>query len=155
MIHFLGGTPLSIEVASVLLLLTGTQWYLLFNIVGAVKSIPGNILEASHAFDLKGWNFYGLVVLPAIIPGVILGSIQAWGGAWNALIVSESITFQGQAYSVPGLGAFLDQATAAAHPEPWVIVLAVAAMSLVVLLMNYLVWRPLFNYAERYRFENV
>ena len=154
-IHVLGGTSLSIEAASVLLLLTGTQWYLLFNIVGAVKSIPGNILEASRAFDLKGWNFYSSVVLPAIIPGVILGSIQAWGGAWNALIVSEYITFQGQVYSVPGLGAFLDQATAAAHPEPWVIVLAVAAMSLVVLLMNYLVWRPLFNYAERYRFESV
>ena len=154
-IHVLGGTPLSIEVASVLLLLTGTQWYLLFNIVGAVKSIPGNILEASRAFDLKGWNFYGSVVLPAIIPGVILGSIQAWGGAWNALIVSEYITFQGQVYSVPSLGAFLDQATAAAHPEPWVIVLAVGTMSLVVLLLNYLVWRPLFNYSERYRFENV
>lgn len=154
-IHVLGGTTLSIEVASILLLLTGTQWYLLFNIVGAVKSIPGNILEASRAFDLKGTQFYTTVVLPAIVPGVLLGSIQAWGGAWNALIVSEYITFQGTVYSVPGLGAFLNHATSAASPEPWVITLTVAAMSLIVLLMNYLVWRPLFNYAERYKFESV
>ena len=154
-IHFLGGTPLSIEVASIVLLLTGTQWYLLFNIVGAVKSIPGNILEASRAFNLKGANFYLMVLLPAIIPGVLLGSIQAWGGAWNALIVSEYITYQGTVYTVPGLGAFLTQATKAAVPEPWVITLIIATMSLIVLLMNYLIWRPLFNYAERYRFENV
>ncbi|VVC00867.1 Binding-protein-dependent transport system inner membrane component [uncultured archaeon] len=154
-IHVLGGGPISVEVASVLLLLTGTQWYLFFNIVGAVKSIPGNILEASRAFDLRGWQLYSTIIIPAIIPGVILGSIQAWGGAWNALIVSEYITFNGTVYSVPGVGAFLTQATTAAVPEPWVITLAVATMSIVVILMNFLVWRPLFTYAERYRFENV
>jgi len=155
LISTLGGGELSVELASILLLLTGTQWYLLFNIVGAVKSIPGNVLEASRAFDLRGWQFYSTVVLPAIVPGVILGSIQAWGGAWNALIVSEYINFGGTVYSVPGLGSFLNQATMAANPEPWVITLAVAAMSIIVLLMNYFVWRPLFNYAERFRFENV
>lgn len=154
-ISILGGGSLSVEVASVLLLLTGTQWYLLFNIVGAVKSIPGNMLEASRAFDLRGFQFYSTVVLPAIIPGVLLGSIQAWGGAWNALIVSEYINYGGKIYSVPGLGSFLTQSTLAANPEPWVITLAVASMSLIVLLMNYFVWRPLFNYAEKFKFENV
>ncbi|MEM2138277.1 MAG: ABC transporter permease subunit, partial [Candidatus Anstonellaceae archaeon] len=154
-ISILGGGSFSVEVASILLLLTGTQWYLLFNIVGAVKSIPGNILEASRAFDLKGIQFYSTVVLPAIIPGVLLGSIQAWGGAWNALIVSEYINYGGKIYSVPGLGSFLTQSTLAANPEPWVITLAVASMSLIVLLMNYFVWRPLFNYAEKFKFENV
>jgi len=157
-IHFmlpLIGAEASVEIAAVVLLLTGTQWYLLFNIVGAVKSIPGNILEASRAFDLRGWQLYLTIIFPAIIPGVILGSIQAWGGAWNALIVSEYINFQGQVYSVPGVGSFLTQATLAPHPEPWVITLAVATMSAVVLLMNYFVWRPLFSYAEKYRFENV
>lgn len=151
----LGGTQISVEVASILLLLTGTQWYLFFNIVGAVKSVPGNILEASRAFDLRGWQFYSTIIIPAIIPGVLLGSIQAWGGAWNALIVSEFINYGGSTYSVPGLGSFLTQATLAAAPEPWVITLAVASMSAIVLLMNFFVWRPLFNYAERFKFENV
>ena len=149
-----GGTELSVEVAAVLLLLTGTQWYLFFNIVGAVKSIPGSIREASRAFDLRGVQYYSAVVMPAIIPGVLLGSIQAWGGAWNALIVSEYINYAGKIYSVPGLGSFLTQATLAPSPEPWVITLAVASMSAIVLLMNYFVWRPLFNYSERFKFEN-
>ncbi|VVC01204.1 Binding-protein-dependent transport system inner membrane component [uncultured archaeon] len=154
-ISTLGGGELSVEVASILLLLTGTQWYLFFNIVGAVKSIPGNVLEASRAFDLRCMQFYTTVVLPAIIPGVLLGSIQAWGGAWNALIVSEYINYGGNVYSVPGLGSFLNHATLAASPDPWVITLAVASMSIIVLAMNYFVWRPLFNYAERFKFENV
>lgn len=154
-ISTLGGGGLSVEVASILLLLSGTQWYLFFNIVGAVKSIPGNVLEASRAFDLRGTQFYTTVVLPAIIPGVLLGSIQAWGGAWNALIVSEYINYGGKVYSVMGLGSFLNTATLSPSPEPWVITLAVASMSIIVLLMNYLVWRPLFNYAERFKFESV
>lgn len=154
-ISMFGGTEMSVEIASVLLLLTGTQWYLFFNIVGAVKSIPGNILEASRAFDLRGVQFYSTVVFPAIIPGLLLGSIQAWGGAWNALIVSEYINYGGHIYQVQGLGAYLNQATLAAHPEPWEITLIVATMSAIVLLMNYLIWRPLFNYAERFKFENV
>ena len=151
----LGGTSLSVNLAAILLLLTGTQWYLFFNIVGAVKSIPCNILEASRAFDLRGAQFYTTIILPAIIPGVLLGSIQAWGGAWNALIVSEYINYAGQTYAVPGLGSFLNEATLDPSPEPWVITLAVASMSAIVLLMNYFVWRPLFNYAERFKFENV
>ncbi|HIH18969.1 TPA: ABC transporter permease subunit [Candidatus Micrarchaeota archaeon] len=154
-ISTLGGGQLSVEVACILLLLTGTQWYLFFNIVGAVKSIPGNVLEASRAFDLRGVQLYSSVILPAIIPGVLLGSVQAWGGAWNALIVSEYINYGGNVYSVPGLGSFLNQATLSANPDPWIITLAVASMSCIVLLMNYLVWRPLFNYAERFRFESV
>ena len=157
-IHFLLpviGVQASIEIACVLLILTGAQWYLLFNIVGAVKSIPGNIVEASRAFNLRGWQLYLAIIFPAIIPGVILGSIQAWGGAWNALIVSEYINYQGAVYAVPGLGSFLTEATLAAHPEPWVITLAVASMSIIVLAMNFFIWRPLFNYAERYKFENV
>ncbi|MEM4633955.1 MAG: ABC transporter permease subunit [Candidatus Anstonellaceae archaeon] len=154
-ISMLGGNELSVNIAAILLLLTGSQWYLLFNIVGAVKSIPGNILEASRAFGVRGWNFYLSIIIPSIIPGILLGSIQAWGGAWNALIVSEYINYAGQTYSVPGLGSFLTEATLEPNPEPWVITMAVATMSTLVLLMNYLVWRPLFNYAERFRFENV
>jgi NitT/TauT family transport system permease protein len=152
-IQVLGGGTLSIEAASILLLLTGTQWYLLFNIIGAIRHIPGDVLEASRAFGVRGKQFYRDILIPAIIPGILLGSIQAWGGAWNALIVSEYIVFSSNTYSVQGLGAFLTRATLQPNPDPWIITLAVATMTLTVLLMNYLVWRPLFAYAEKYKFE--
>jgi len=152
-IQVLGGGRLSVEAASIILLLTGTQWYLLFNIIGAIRHIPGDVLEASRAFGVRGTQFYRDILIPAIIPGILLGSIQAWGGAWNALIVSEYIVFSSNTYTVPGLGAFLTRATLQPAPDPWIITLAVATMTLTVLLMNYFVWRPLFAYAEKYKFE--
>lgn len=153
MIQILGGGALSVEAASILLLLTGTQWYLLFNIISAIRHIPGDILEASRAFHVTGKQFYTDILIPAIIPGIVLGSIQAWGGAWNSLIVSEYIVYANQTYSVPGLGSFLTRATLAPHPDPWIITLAVATMTLTVLLVNYFIWRPLFAHAEKYKFE--
>ena len=152
-IRAFGGGGFAVEVASVLLLLTGMQWYLLFNIIGAIRQMPGDILEAARAFNIKGWPYYTNVLLPAIFPGIVLGSIQAWGGAWNASIVSEFVTFEGQSYSVPGLGSFLTQHTLAAAPDPWMLTLAVAAMTAVVLLMNTFVWKPLFAVAERFKYS--
>ncbi len=152
-IRFFGGGGLAVEVASILLLLTGMQWYLLFNIIGAIRQMPGDILEAARAFNISGVPYYTNVLLPAIFPGILLGSVQAWGGAWNASIVSEFVTFEGQNYSVPGLGAFLTQHTLAAAPDPWILTLAVAAMTAVVLLMNTFVWKPLFAYAEKFKYS--
>ncbi len=152
-IRLFGGGGFAVEVVSILLLLTGMQWYLLFNIIGALRQMPGDILEASRAFNIKGWAYYKNILLPAIFPGILLGSIQAWGGAWNASIVSEFVTFEGHQYSVQGLGSFLTQATLAPSPDPRILALAVATMTLVVLLMNTLVWKPLFAYAERFRFH--
>ena len=110
-ISIFGGGQIGVEVAAIILLLTGTQWYLLFNIIGALNNIPGDILEASRAFGLKNSMLYKKIFLPAILPGIILGSIQAWGGAWNSLIVSEYITFQGEVHSVDGIGAYLTKLT--------------------------------------------
>ena len=153
LINVLGGGRISIELASILLLLTGTQWYLLFNIIGSIKSIPGDINEAAAAFQIKGLDYYRYILLPAILPGLINGSIQAFGGAWNALIVSEYISFEGKTFMVPGLGSFLSQATI--WGEPTLVALAVALMSLSVIAINVLVWRRLFNYAERFKFEAI
>ena len=138
-IRLFGGGGFAVEVVSVLLLLTGMQWYLLFNIIGAIRQMPGDILDAARAFNIKGWAYYRDIMLPAIFPGILLGSIQAWGGAWNASIVSEFVIFEGHNYSVAGLGSFLTQQTMAANPDPWMLALAVASMTLVVLLMNTLV----------------
>jgi NitT/TauT family transport system permease protein len=251
---FIGTGETGLETASVLLLLTGTQWYLLFNIIGAIKHIPGDVIEAANSFGIKDWSFVRYVLLPAIFPGIIVGSIQAWGGAWNATIVSEYINYGGhipfemnysgvvltnitivanekasqiqcaagtcsglvevngvgeqnasidlrsqsgemkiplsfnvidtgnaanlstplevpfqsgyvtlveplnssslpfQPYSVMGLGAFLDRASAE-WGDPWMIILALVAMSLTVILLNHFVWSFLFAKAERYKFE--
>ena len=126
---------------------------MLFNIIGALNNIPGDILEASRAFGLKNSMLYKKIFLPAILPGIILGSIQAWGGAWNSLIVSEYITYNGQVHSVPGIGAFLSKITTSPNPDPLAITLCIATITTVIMLMNYFIWRRLFNYAERFRFE--
>jgi len=152
-ISIFGGGQFGVEVACILLLLTGTQWYLLFNIIGALRNIPGDILEASRAFGLKNMLLYQKILIPAILPGIILGSIQAWGGAWNSLIVSEYITYNGQVHSVPGIGAFLSKVTNSINPDPLAITLCIATITTVIMLMNYFIWRRLFNYAERFRFE--
>lgn len=154
-ISIFGGGQIGVEVAAILLLLTGTQWYLLFNIIGALNNIPGDILEASRAFGLKNRLLYRTIFLPAIFPGIVLGSVQAWGGAWNSLIVSEYIVYNNEIHSVDGIGAFLSQLTSSPSPDPLAITLCIGTMTIVILMMNYVIWRRLFNYAERFRFDGV
>ncbi|HIH20818.1 TPA: ABC transporter permease subunit [Candidatus Micrarchaeota archaeon] len=154
-LHFVGG-GLGIEFVAIILILTGSQWYLLFNIIGAIRSIPADLTEASSAFGIRDLKYVRQVLLPAIFPGIILGSIQAWGGAWNALIVSEYIIYEqcpGGVCSVNGLGSFLNVATAQ-WADSGIVVLTVALMSLVVIVVNNLVWKRLFTMAEKYRFES-
>src|SRR5207244_5316063 len=91
----------TLNLASLLLILTGMQLYLLFNIVSAVNGVPNDILEATAAYRVRGRRFVKEILIPASFPAILIGSIQAWGGGWNALIVSESI---GANVSVPGLG---------------------------------------------------
>ncbi len=144
---------IGVELASVILVLTGMQWYILFNIISAVRSIPAEILESARAFGFRGTPFFKHVLLPAIFPGVLIGSIQAWGGGWNATIVSEYIQLENQTYSVPGLGALLQVSVHQNPPDTLLIVLTLVTMSAVVILLNRTVWRYLFKRAQKYRFE--
>ena len=141
----------TLNLASVLLILTGMQWYLLFNIVGAVNGVPNDILEATAAYRVRGRRFVKEILIPASFPAILIGSIQAWGGGWNALIVSESI---GANVSVPGLGSFLVQASSR---EPALgaveIYASLLVMTATVLIINRLVWRRLLRKADRYKFE--
>ena len=141
----------TLNLASVLLILTGMQWYLLFNIVGAVNGVPNDILEATAAYRIRGRRFVKEILIPASFPAILIGSIQAWGGGWNALIVSESI---GPNVSVPGLGSFLVQASSR---EPALgaveIYASLLVMTATVLIINRLVWRRLLRKADRYKFE--
>lgn len=140
------------ELASILLLLTGMQWYLLFNIIGSAKSIPNDILEVSRAYGLKGLRFFKEIMIPSILPGLIIGSIQAWGGGWNALIVSEYINYGERIYKLPGLGYFLDKA-AWEWGSTSMILISLLMMILIIVFMNRLIWRKLMLKAEKYKFE--
>jgi len=141
----------TLNVASVLLILTGMQWYLLFNIVGAVNGVPNDLLEATAAYRIRGRRFVKEILIPASFPAILIGSIQAWGGGWNALIVSEYI---GPNANVPGLGSFLVQATSRNPALATVEIYAsLLVMTATVLIINRLVWRRLLRKADRYKFE--
>src|SRR6266851_218234 len=141
----------TLNLASVLLILTGMQWYLLFNIVGAVNSVPNDLLEATAAYRIRGRRFIKGILIPASFPAILIGSIQAWGGGWNALIVSEYI---GPNANVPGLGSFLVQATSKDPALATVEIYAsLLVMTATVLIINRLVWRRLLRKADRYKFE--
>ena len=141
----------TLNLASVLLILTGMQWYLLFNIVGAVNSVPNDLLEATAAFRIRGGRFVKEILIPASFPAILIGSIQAWGGGWNALIVSEYI---GPNANVPGLGSFLVQASTKDPALATVEIYAsLLVMTATVLIINRLVWRRLLRKADKYKFE--
>ena len=155
----LRGSALGLNLASILLLLTGMQWYLLFNIVGAVRGLPTDLLEASSAYGIKGKRFVREILLPASFPAILIGSIQAWGGGWNATIVSEYITGDpnnpGAVHQVPGLGALLQTAVKTYPPYASAVVITVAVliMTITVLTINRVVWRRLLKKAEKFKME--
>lgn len=141
------------NLASILLILTGMQWYLLFNLLAGVNQIPEDLKEAARAFGLSRWQRWRKLTLPAMMPSLITGSLTAWGGGWNALILSEYIVYQGQTYKVAGLGALLDEATYRAGNSV-MILLSLLSMVAVVLVLNRIFWRPLYDIAaERYRLD--
>src|SRR3989454_1098385 len=141
------------ELAAFLIALFAMQWYILFNVIAGVRAIPGDLEEAARAFGLRGLTYWKRVILPAIVPSVLTGSVTAWGAGWNALIVSEYIQFGGLLYTVPGIGAMMDIATFETRDSE-VLLLSILSMVLVVLAMNKLLWRPLFRRAiARYRLE--
>jgi NitT/TauT family transport system permease protein len=129
------------------------QWYLLFNIVGAVNSVPNDITEATQAYRVSGGRYVKQILIPAAFPAILIGSIQAWGGGWNALIVSEYI---GPNANVPGLGSFLVEASNIMNNAILTdveIFAALLAMTATVLAINRLVWRRLLRKADKYKFE--
>ncbi|HKS70626.1 MAG TPA: ABC transporter permease subunit, partial [Ktedonobacterales bacterium] len=141
------GLPGGLNIAAIALMLLGTQWYLLFNVIAGAMAIPGDLREASAIYRLRGWRRWRLLILPAIFPSLITGLITASGGAWNASIVSEYVTFNGQSYSTVGLGATI--ARAAGGEQYGLLLAATLVMALIVVAINRLVWRRLYRLAER------
>ncbi|GBQ45512.1 sulfonate ABC transporter permease [Komagataeibacter sucrofermentans] len=130
------------------LMLLGTQWYILFNIVAGASSYPGDLLEAARNFHVKGWLWWRRVMLPGIMPYFITGALTASGGAWNAAIATEVASWGDTTLSAQGLGAYIAHATVAGATDQ--VGLGMAVMAAFVLLLNRAVWRPLSNYAARH-----
>jgi NitT/TauT family transport system permease protein len=129
------------------LMILGTQWYILFNVIAGATAFPSDLREAAAGFRVRGWRWWREVMLPGIFPYFVTGAITASGGAWNASIVSEAVSWGSLQISGLGLGAYIAQMTTAGdYPR---IALGVAVMSVIVITMNRLIWRPLYSLAER------
>lgn len=129
------------------LMILGTQWYILFNVIAGASAFPTDFKEAAATFHIHGWRWWRDVMLPGIFPYYVTGAITAAGGAWNASIVSELVSWGPTTLNGGGLGSYIAQMTQAGdYPR---IALGVAVMSVIVVGMNRLLWRPLYAYAER------
>lgn len=138
--------------AAILLMLLGTQWYLLFNIIAGAAAIPRDLVYTAETLGLRGWERWRTMILPAIFPYLITGMITAAGGCWNATIVAEYVTFGGETYYATGLGAEIARATAEGNYP--LLFGATLTMILIVVAFNRLFWRRLYRIAEeRYRMD--
>jgi NitT/TauT family transport system permease protein len=143
----------NMNLASVLLILTGMQWYLLFNLLAGSRQVPADLKEATRSFGLGRFASWRKVTIPALSPSLVTGSITAWGGGWNALILSEYFIYRGHHYQVLGLGTLLDRATYESG-NGTMILLSLLSMVLIVMGLNRLIWRPIYNYVtERFRVD--
>lgn len=130
------------------LMIVGTQWYILFNVIAGTTTYPTDFLEAAKMFRFRGWQWWRIALLPGIFPYYVTGAITASGGAWNASIVSEVASWGPDHLAAHGLGAYIAEMTADAdYPR---IVLGIAVMSAIVVLFNRLLWRPLYAFGERH-----
>ncbi len=144
--------PGGLEVAAVLLMLLGTQWYVLFNVIGGAAAIPQDLRYTSDLLGLDRLQRWRTLVLPALAPFLVTGAITASGGAWNASVVAEHATFGTTVIAVRGIGALIAQATA--NGDYPLLLAATLAMVLAVVLINRLLWRRLYRLAEqRFRLE--
>ena len=129
------------------LMVLGTQWYILFNVIAGAAAFPGDLLEVSKNFRVGGWMWWRQVMLPGIFSYYVTGAITASGGSWNAAIVAEVASWGDNKIHADGLGYYIAQASTDGDTAK--IVLGVVVMSGFVLLFNRMVWRPMYGYAAR------
>lgn len=139
-------TNISIEWGSILLMALGAQWYILFNSIAGAQTIPTDLREMADNMGLRGWQRWKKVIIPGIFSAWVTGGVTASGGAWNASIVSEVVSWGSRTLAATGLGAYITEATAVGDwPR---ITLGIAMMSLFVVGFNRLFWRRLYELAE-------
>jgi NitT/TauT family transport system permease protein len=146
----LGG---GLGIGSIILLLLGTQWYILFNVIAGASAIPTDLKEVCGVFRLGNLERWRKLLLPGIFPYLITGLVTASGGAWNASIVAEYFHFRGQTFSTVGLGAVISQATDSGNFR--LLLAATISLAAMVVAINRLVWRRLYNLAStRFKLES-
>jgi len=140
-------------IGSIVLLLLGTQWYILFNVIAGAMAIPTDLKEVTSIYRFRSWERWRELLLPAIFPYLITGFVTASGGAWNASIVAEYFHFQGKTFSTVGLGAVISAATDAGNFR--VLLAATIVMAAMVVTINRLLWRRLYALAAtRFKLES-
>jgi NitT/TauT family transport system permease protein len=127
----------------------GTIWYIIFNVIAGIRSIPSEIFEAAKLMRLKGWAYWKDVLIPAALPSFVTGSITGIGAAWNTLIVAEYFSISGRVITrVPnGIGVLLDVATN--NGDLALIGLTIFSMTALLVAMNLLFWRRLYKYTTK------
>ena len=144
--------PGGIDLAAITLMMLGTQWYILFNVIAGVNAIPQDLRFTSDLLQLHGWRRWRTLILPGLFPYLITGLITASGGAWNASVVAEYVVFNQQTYRTIGIGATIAAATNTGDFAE--LFAATLTMVVTVVIINRLVWRRLYQLAaDRYRLE--
>ncbi|MFD4975019.1 ABC transporter permease [Streptomyces sp. NPDC058424] len=139
-------TGLSIDIGGIFLMALGAQWYILFNTIAGAMAIPTDLREAMDDLGVRGRQRWRRLIVPGIFPSYVTGGITASGGAWNASIVAEVVTFGGTTLTATGLGAYIARATERGdHPQ---LIAGVVVMSVYVVCLNRFLWRPLYRLAE-------
>lgn len=129
------------------LMILGTQWYILFNVIAGAAALPSDLKEAAANLGLRGWLLWRRVLLPAVFPAYLTGGLTASGGAWNASVVAEVASWGTTTLTASGLGAYIaEQTVRGDHPR---VALGIAVMSLYVVLFNRLLWKRLYAFAQR------
>jgi NitT/TauT family transport system permease protein len=137
---------ISLNFGAILLMALGAQWYILFNVIAGASAIPSDLREAMTNFHVSGWLKWRRFILPSVFPSYVTGGITAAGGAWNAAIVAEVVSYGSHHLTAYGLGAYIAQA-AAVGDFPKILV-GISVMSLYVVAANRLIWRRLYAIAE-------
>jgi NitT/TauT family transport system permease protein len=141
-----------LEIAAMLLMLLGTQWYILFNVIAGAMAIPTDLKEVAHIFHFSSWDRWRHLILPGIFPHLVTGLVTASGGAWNASIVAEYFHFQGRIVSTAGLGSTISSASDSGRFD--VLLASTLIMATIVVLINRLLWRRLYRLASsRFKLE--
>ncbi len=141
-----------LSVGSIFLMLLGTQWYILFNVIAGASAIPQDLKEITQIYGIKGIRKWKTLIIPCIFPYLITGLITATGGAWNATIVSEYVTFADQTLKTKGLGSLIAESTVTG--DFGLLLVSTVTMAMIVVTVNRLCWKRLFVLAqEKYRLE--
>jgi NitT/TauT family transport system permease protein len=140
-------TGISLNWGGIVLMSLGAQWYILFNVIAGASSVPNDLREAAANLQLPRTLWWRRLILPAIFPSYVTGGITAAGGAWNASIVAEVVSYGSTTLVATGLGAYIAEATSTGDSPR--ILIGVLVMSLYVVSLNRLFWRRLYALAQR------